>query len=429
MECARSWRCKRNLASLIGVASFAAEIRTSVLDNLFRKYAFSVYLSLMKRDSYASIFLMFLRFGLLAWGGPVAQIAMIRDELVSRREWITPEKFRRTLAVYQALPGPEAHELCVYFGMIRAGRWGGCLAGLGFMLPGLVLMLLLAWGYQYYGANVLLPLFVGVAPAVTAIIMRAVHRIGTHVLTDPSHWVAALAAVALTLFGVHFLFVFIVCAVWQALWSAGRRRLALIAFVGLCAVALVLSLFFPLDDLIRPGGLGNLFIEGLKAGLLSFGGAYTAIPFLQSSMVGHYPTITQQVFLDSIAFGSAIPAPLIIFGTFLGFAADGFTGALLMTCGIFLPAFAFTLLGHTQLERIIENRALHGALDGISAAVVGMLALTAVSIFQSVITGWQPAVLLTLALGALYLIKGAWVIPLTILVCGLAGIIGSALIQ
>lgn len=101
----------------------------------------------MKKDSYISIFLTFLRFGLLAWGGPVAQIAMIREELVERRGWITPKKFRRVLAVYQALPGPEAHELCVYFGMIRAGRWGGFLSGLGFMLPGLLLVLLLAWGY------------------------------------------------------------------------------------------------------------------------------------------------------------------------------------------------------------------------------------------------------------------------------------------
>jgi len=146
---------------------------------------------------------------------------------------------------------------------------------------------------------------------------------------------------------------------------------------------------FPVSGIISTGGTGNLLIEGLKAGLLSFGGAYTAIPFLQSSMVGHYPAITQQVFLDGIALGSVIPAPLIIFGTFLGFAADGFAGAILMTLGIFAPAFAFTLLGHNQLERIIENKALHGALDGISAAVVGLLAITALQIFQNVITGWQ----------------------------------------
>lgn len=374
----------------------------------------------MKQDSYLSIFLMFLRFGLLAWGGPVAQIAMIRDELVERRGWITPEKFRRVLAVYQALPGPEAHELCVYFGMIRAGRFGGFLAGLGFMLPGLLLMLLLAWGYQYYGAAVLLPLFVGIAPAVTAMIVRAAHRIGAHVLVDRSHWVAALAAVALTLLGVHFLLVFIVCAVWQALWSAGKRHAAAITGIALTAAAFTIGLMFPVSG-ISTGGTGNLLVEGLKAGLLSFGGAYTAIPFLQSSMVGHYPSITQQVFLDGIALGSVIPAPLIIFGTFLGFAADGLAGALLITLGIFAPAFAFTLLGHNQLERVIENKALHGALDGISAAVVGLLAVTALQIFQNVITGWQQAVLFAAALAASYLIKSKWAIPGVILASGIIG--------
>lgn len=375
----------------------------------------------MIKDSYLSIFLTFLRFGLLAWGGPVAQIAMIRDELVEHRGWITPEKFRRVLAVYQALPGPEAHELCVYFGTIRAGRFGGFLAGFGFMLPGLLLMLLLAWGYQHYGAAALLPLFVGVAPAVTAMIVRAAHRIGAHVLVDRSHWVAALAAVALTLLGVHFLLVFIVCAAWQALWSAGKRRVAIITGIALTIAALTIGLMLPVYGIISTGGTGNLLVEGLKAGLLSFGGAYTAIPFLQSSMVGHYPAITQQVFLDGIALGSVIPAPLIIFGTFLGFAADGLTGALLMTLGIFAPAFAFTLLGHNQLERVIENKALHGALDGVSAAVLGLLAITALQIFQSVITGWQQAVLFAAALAAFYLIKSKWAIPSTILICGLLG--------
>src|SRR5687768_71189 len=142
-------------------------------------------------ETYRSLFLLFLRFGFLAWGGPVAQIAMIREELVEKRAWITPDKFKRALAVYQALPGPEAHELCVYFGMVRKGRLGGFLAGLGFMLPGFLLVLLLAWAYTLVGAVALLPLFAGVAPAVTALIIRALDRIGRHTLTDKFLWAIA----------------------------------------------------------------------------------------------------------------------------------------------------------------------------------------------------------------------------------------------
>jgi chromate transporter len=372
-------------------------------------------------DSLFAIFLRFLRFGFLAWGGPVAQIAMIKDELVDRDKWISQEKFKRTLAVYQALPGPEAHELCVYFGMIRAGRWGGFLAGLGFMLPGFILMILLSWAYTIYGAVTLLPLFAGVAPAVSALIVRATHRIGSHILLDKAHIISALSAITLTLIGVHFILVFVVCAVWQALWSANKKRAALISFSALNILFIATALLFPTSGVISVNGGHNLLIEGLKAGLLSFGGAYTAIPFLQNSMVGHYPEITHQVFLDGIALGSVIPAPLIIFGTYLGFIANGFSGAILMTLGIFLPAFAFTLLGHKHLERLIENQALHGALDGISAAVVGLLAITALNIFLNTITGLPQLGLFAASLAALYLLKGKWNIPAVILLCGLFG--------
>lgn len=379
----------------------------------------------MAQLSLKKLFLTFLKFGFLAWGGPVAQIAMIKDELVDKEKWISTEKFKRALAVYQALPGPEAHELCVYFGMIRAGRWGGFLAGLGFMLPGLVLMIALSWAYSSLGATTLLPLFVGVGPAVAALIIRATHRIGSHILIARIHWVTALCAVILTLLGAHFIFVFIIAAVWQALWSAGRHRSAIAALSTLSAVSLLITFLFPIPSVIATSSSSNLLIEGLKAGLLSFGGAYTAIPFLQNSMVGHFSAITPQVFLDGIALGSVIPAPLIIFGTYLGFIAGGFSGAMLMTLGIFLPAFAFTLLGHNHLERLIENRALHGALDGISAAVVGLLAITALNIFYNTITGLPQLALFAAALTALYLIKGKWNIPMVILLCGTLGLIVS----
>jgi chromate transporter len=370
-------------------------------------------------DTYLSVFLTFLRFGLNAWGGPVAQIAMIRAELVDKHRWVTPERFRRTLALYQALPGPEAHELCVYLGMVRAGRIGGFLAGLGFMLPGLLLIVLLAWAYGFYGASRLLPLFAGVAPAVAALIVRATHRLGADLLTETSHRVIALATMMLSLLGVHFLPMLIAAAIGQALWSTNYRKTAGVAAAVVIAIATVSNGVVPTPSIAADAG--GLLLEGFKAGMLSFGGAYTAIPFLHDNMVGHYPNVTQQVFLDGIAIASAIPAPLIIFGSFLGYVAGGPWGAVLMTFGIFLPAFCFTLLGHAILERIIENRALHGLLDGISAAVVGLLAVSAIGILQSVVTGWLQLAFFSAALAVFYLLRGRWVVPSVIAGCGLAG--------
>ncbi len=377
------------------------------------------------KDSYLSLFMIFLRFGLLAWGGPVAQINMIREELVERRGWVGTDKFKRALAIYQALPGPEAHELCVYFGMIRGGRIGGFLAGLGFMLPGFVLIMLLAWAYTLLGAAVVVPLFAGVAPAVAALIVRAAHRIGEHTLTGISLWIAAGLSLAFTIFGVPFFAIFVICALWQALWAKGMRRAAVAALVTLSAitVAVMMAGGWTGGEIPAVPHGGGLFVEGLKAGLLSFGGAYTALPFLKDSMVGAYPGVTPQAFLDGIALSNVIPAPLVIFGTFLGYLAGGPGGAALVTLGIFIPAFSFTLIGHKWLERAIENPALHGFLDGIAAAVVGLLAVTAFEIAVQAVTGIYAAVLFAAALAGFYFLRGKWVVPVIMIASGALGLI------
>jgi chromate transporter len=176
-------------------------------------------------ESYLKLFLRFLRFGAFAWGGPVAQIGMIRQELVDEERWISNERFNRVLAVYQVLPGPEAHELCVYFGTLSRGRVGGLLAGLGFMLPGLVLMLLLSWFYVTYGIHSVLfaGAFAGMQAVVGALIVRAVHRIAGHALHDRWLWAIAALALAAQLVGISFPITLMVSAIIYVLVN-GRRR-------------------------------------------------------------------------------------------------------------------------------------------------------------------------------------------------------------
>ena len=148
-------------------------------------------------ESLGRLFLRFLKFGCLAWGGPVAQIAMLRQELVSEEKWVSPQHFNRVLAMYQVLPGPEATELAVYFGMLSRGRIGGTLAGLGFVLPGFVLMFLLSWLYMRYGLKTtatFATVFAAIQAAVAALIVRAIHRIGGHVLADRWLWVHCLGS-------------------------------------------------------------------------------------------------------------------------------------------------------------------------------------------------------------------------------------------
>ena len=356
------------------------------------------------------IFIRFLRFGLLAWGGPVAQIAMIKKELVEEEKWVSKEQFNRALAVYQVLPGPEAHELCVYFGMKAGGRPGGFLAGLAFMLPGFLLMLLCTWLYVKLGLRspTLLVLFAGVQVAVVALIVFAVYRIGKHAVINSALLIIALASGIASFAGVNFIIVLIVAGLGYAFGRKKNwRAVAGLSFVLFSFTTLTVyenGVRFPSKQMHQGQQIlnhknepGTVFITGLKGSLLTFGGAYTAIPFIQEDAVIKNKWLTQDQFLDGIAISGILPAPLIIFSTFVGYFGAGWWGAILITLGIFLPAFAFTLIGHSVMEKLIANTALHNFLDGITAGVIGLIGVTAIQLFVSTVTSLPTAILFLLS--------------------------------
>lgn len=379
-----------------------------------------------------ALFTQFLGFGLNAWGGPVAQIAMLRSELVERERWISPQRFDRALAVYQVLPGPEAHELCCYFGYLSRGRLGALVAGLGFMLPGFILMLALSWAYVRYGLSspLVLAAFAGIKPAVAALVVRAVHRIGGHALhRDAWLWAIALVSFAGSLAGAHFA----VPLLAGGLAFAASRRSWWISAVCLAAAvaagAWALSGDPPLSPAVSPVPVAAaatplpLLWAGLKAGLLTFGGAYTVIPFLRDDAVHRQQWMSDAQFLDGIGISGVLPAPLVIFGTFIGYVAGGWIGAVAMTVGIFAPAFAFTIVGHGLLERVVTHPPTHRFLDGVTAAVVGLIAATAVGIAGAAIDNGVTAAVFAGALIVLFCWKGKAATPFTVLAGAIAGIL------
>ena len=388
------------------------------------------------REPYVKLLLRFLRFGALAWGGPVAQIGMIRQELVDEEHWVSSERFNRVLAVYQVLPGPEAHELCVYFGMLSRGRLGGLLAGLGFMLPGLVLMLLLSWFYVTYGIRspLFTAAFYGMQAAVGALIFRAVHRIGGHTLHDRWLWgIAALAFVA-QFAGVHFAISLAVSGVIYLLAKRGQTAVAGVVWAAACIGLIVIVL-----TALSSGGTitfiaattstpvapspFDLFGSGLRSGLLTFGGAYTVIPYLQNDAVIVGGWMSNAQFLDGLALSGILPAPLVIFGTFVGYLGGGMTGALALTAGIFLPAFAFTLVGHNLMERLIGYSALHSFLDGVTAGVIGLISATALVLLRSAIVDLPAFIIFAAGLLILFRWKSKMNVPIVVLCAALAGIL------
>jgi chromate transporter len=370
------------------------------------------------RESAAPIFRRFLRFGALAWGGPAAQIAMIKRECVDEERWVSDETFKKTLAVYQVLPGPEAHELCVYFGRLRGGKLGAFLAGLGFMLPGFALMLALS--VVYVEADIaaqLDELFYGLKAAVGALIARALVRLGRSFLTDVPLAVIAVVAFGLTVFAsASFAIVLLGAGLAYELWTNADRWAA--RANSLTPVALVAATGFSLN--------AEIFGEGLKAGLLTFGGAYTVIPFLQDSAVDAHGWLTAGQFVDGLAMSGVLPAPLIIFSTFVGYLAGGLTGALLMTFGIFLPAFVFPIFLHRQLVTIAENRRIRPLLLGVTAGVIGLIAAVAVEVVETSVVDVPTALL---AAGAFLLLNryhGKLTVLYVVLGCGAIGAVLQA---
>lgn len=387
-----------------------------------------------------SILLRFLRFGSLAFGGPVAQIGMLKHELVDEERWIPPERFGRVLGVYQVLPGPEAHELCVHFGMIKGGRIGGFLAGLGFMLPGLLLMLIASALYSnalngaamnpagLTGGGFLAAASAGASPAALALVVRGGYRIGRSVLTHPALIFAGTLAAAAEILGIPF---------WSGLLAAGliaesrSSKGRWIAVTG-AVIAIGLGVLLWLGEEVSgprlasstgPVALGlvgmpsllALFWIGLRGGLLTFGGAYTAIPFVRGLAVdGEQGFMSDAVFLDGFAIGSLLPAPLVIFATFVGYIGGGLPGALVITVGMFLPAFAFTLVGFDVIHKVVDAPRVHSFLDGVTAGVVGIVAVTVFKLGESALVDLRAWLAALAASAVVWLWKSPYSTPFAI---------------
>lgn len=333
----------------------------------------------------------------------------------------------------QILPGPEAHELCVHLGVGARGRVGGLLAGLGFMLPGTLLMLATAWLYVRYGVGqTWAPAFLGVQIVVLALIARGAERIGRHLLE--TRLLAAVGGVAFlaSIRGVPFWIVLPAAGLFVALWRTRRSAAWLVLAVGIAAAVARQSWVGP-DPLLAPtfAPAGDaewpwLLFAGLKAGLLTFGGAYAAIPFARQDLVGR-GWVEDGAFLDGVAFAGMLPAPLIIFCTFAGYVAGGMPGAIAITAGVFLPAFAFSLLFYERLERWVEAPGLHALLAGVGAAVVGLIGATLIALGRAVAGSVEAGdrfvalLLLAAALAFVWTLKGRWVAPAAVVLGGLAG--------
>ncbi|KAF9966723.1 hypothetical protein BGZ70_001504 [Mortierella alpina] len=314
----------------------------------------------------------FLEFGLMAWGGPVAQIARIKDRLVIKRRWITITRFNRVFAVYQMLPGPEAAELCMFFGCLVGGRLGGMAAGFGFILPGFLAMILLSYLYTIAGLeNIYVNAsFRALQPVVAAMVLKAVFKIGEHAFVDNKTkkvnsvlFLLAILSALQSALRINYFITLGVFGIFYSLWARGWKWAA--------GVVMLLN------------------YVGYALYVVS-NGTCTRNRSPEAVILGGW--LAKQTFLDGIALGNIIPAPLVIFATFVGFQGGNtfgglgyaFSGSVLMTLGMFFPCFLFTIAGHALLERICQNESLASFFDGITGSDRAcIIAITAMDILKA----------------------------------------------
>src|SRR6267142_1723480 len=335
--------------------------------------------------SWREVFLYFLFLGFVNVGGPVAQITMMYNHMVERRKWLTEDRFVKIMAFCHMLPGPEALQLAIYVGYLKRRLWGGILAGLTFILPGAIVMIVLSWLYVKYGKlppvnNALYVL----KPAVLGIIAAGIIKLGRAAIRNIVLALLLVGAfVGMCLGGINFLLILLIAGALNLLIEEGWPRLK----KGTPTLPVTIGAFALLLPFIdsRLFQIAWLF---LKTGLFSFGGAYASLVFVQRGAVAQYHWLTDGQLLDGVAMSVATPGPFMLFTTFVGYIAGGIPGAALATCFVFLPSFVFVLGGVHYIEKVRENRALQAFLAGVSAAVVGVIAVVSLDLIPGALTDW-----------------------------------------
>jgi chromate transporter len=360
---------------------------------------------------------LFLKLGWIAFGGPAAHIALMRQEVVARRKWMTEQQFLDLLGASNLIPGPTSTELAIYLGYARAGRVGLVLAGGLFILPAMLLVLAFAWAYVRYGS---LPqvaaLLYGIKPVIIAVIVQAIYGLLRTAVKTWRLGLVVVLAMALYFLGLNPLVPLFGLAV-LVMVIENRSRLPLRRRV-LPGRALLLVPAVPVDPgAVAPAAAGGfslatLFLTFLKIGATLYGSGYVLLAFLRDDFVRRLGWLTDRQLLDAVAVGQFTPGPVFTTATFIGYLTGRWTGAIVATAGIFLPSFVFVAVVYPLVPRLRASPWTAAFLDGANAAALGLMAAVA---WQLGVTSVVDLVTLTLAVAAAvllirYRVNSAWLV-------------------
>jgi chromate transporter len=370
----------------------------------------------------------FLKLGMIGFGGPAAHIAMMEEEIVRRRKWITREYFLDLVGATNLIPGPNSTEMAIHIGYIRAGWSGLAVAGISFILPAVLITAAFAWAYVEFGSlPQIIPFFFGIKPAVLAVIFFAVWRLGRAAVKSWRLSVIGLSVTLASLLKMNEVAVLLIGAVigmfWLQLLPRRGTSLLLEVIAGLStAISAILSnvriswgaVAMMAVGLSGPIGFSllKLGLFFLKVGAVLFGSGYVLVAFLEGGLVHDYGWLSQQQLLDAIAMGQFTPGPVLSAATFIGYVISGVPGAVVSTVAIFLPSFFFVAALNPLGPRLRKSPWASAFLDAVNVSSVALMLAVVVKLGQTTLTG-LPARLIAIAalgVGFYWKVNAAWLI-------------------
>jgi chromate transporter len=376
------------------------------------------------RGTLKELALFFLRLGITAFGGPAAHIAIMEDELVRRRKWLSREKFLDLLGASSLIPGPSSSELAIHIGYLRAGGAGLLVGGVCFIFPAALLVGIIAWAYVRFGhLPAVAALLYGVKPVVIAVILQALWGLCRTAVKSWVLGIAGMLCVALSFAQVNVLIIlFGTSAILAGIDALSRNRprnqsVRTLTIVSLWRGARAgWARFFPWAGatgvaLVIPG-IWPLFLVFLRIGSIVFGSGYVLLAFLRADLVVHRAWVTDAQLVDAVAIGQVTPGPVFTTATFLGYLLRGPVGALVATVGIFLPAFILVAISGPLIPLIRRSATAGAFLDGVNVASLALMAAVSYQLGRSAIVDWVT-VGLAIASSVLLLrfrINSAWLV-------------------
>ncbi len=349
---------------------------------------------------------LFLRLGVIAFGGPAAHIAMMRDEVVDRRRWLTDREFLDLVAATNLIPGPNSTEMAIHLGYRHGGIPGLLVAGVSFIFPAALIVGFIAWGYARYGeAPQVGWLMYGIGPVVIAIVAQAIVKLSLSAVRGAALGLTGGAVLALSILGVNELLLLAAGAVIGLALAIGPRSgaAALAGFAAAVATSVsqvaaqVASAATP--DL--PFTLTRLTLFFAKVGSVLFGSGYVLLAFLRADLVERWGWLTDQQLIDAITVGQVTPGPVFTTATFIGYLLGGWSGAALATAAIFTPGFVFVALSQPLIPKLRASRSLSGVLDGVVVASLGLMGAVAWTLARTAVVDLPTATIAAAAAGLL----------------------------